>query len=154
MFGESTCIEGIPEHIAIDPSIVFDFDNAREFLMKQLGDGWCSVDHCRKTIKANYAQLIDLDESFWLESLFLEQAYDQMIRDHLRGCMLSLLPGSKDKRAIAKVVAAARCLATGPVVSAQKHDLQLEMTSAVDTMLEVSEANGPPLVRSAKCVSG
>ena len=143
LWGESASIPGVPEHIDVDPSLVFDFENARDFLLKQLGDGWVSVDKIRSAIKTNYIELCKLDETFWLEHLWLEQSFENQIQEHLRNCMLNLLPGAREKRAISKVTAAGRLLSTGPVVVAQKKCIEKEMTSAVDALVDMAEGGGP-----------
>lgn len=143
MWGESGVITGVPEHVEVDPSLVFDFENARDFLLKQLGDGWVSVDKIRSTIKSNYIELLKLDEIFWLESLWLEQSFDKQIQEHLRNCMLNLLLGPREKRAISKVASACRVLSTGPVVMAQKKTIEKEMTAAVDALVDMVEGGGP-----------
>ena len=143
LFGDTGVIPGVPQHVEVDPSLVFDFENARDFLLKQLGDGWCSVDKIRATIKSNYVELLKLDATFWLESLFIEQAFDKQIQEHLRNCMLNLLPGPREKRAISKVTSACRQLSTGPVVMAQKKPIEKEMTSAVDALVDMAEGGGP-----------
>ena len=122
LHSESLPIAGCPQHIHIDESLIFDFENAREFLLKILGEGFVTMETCKNNMKQNQSELRKLDSTFWLEEAFVEHAYDEMIENHLRNCMLQVVPDAREKRILSKCVVAARALSTGPMIMAQKKE--------------------------------
>ena len=51
LFGEKGPVPDAPEHVKIPPELLFDMADGREYLLKQLGPGWQSVEAMRKNVK-------------------------------------------------------------------------------------------------------
>ena len=146
VFGDSAPLPSISEHTKIDPALIFDAQNAREFLENKL-EGKChSIDSVKKTVNGHVTELLKLDRSFFLEIAFLNDHYDDLVETRMRDHMLECLPRPNERRSLAKAVIATRVLSTGPTTMAQRKSVQSDMVNAANCLLDISQGQSPSAV--------
>ena len=153
LYGEDGRIPNTPEFVDIPDSLLYDIRNARDYLLDVIGPGWQSVETLRATVESHLATTMKSDKTFWLEKEFFLPAggpFDLAIDQHLKNCLLTILPSSGQTRSFGKGVAAARQLTTGDIVVAQKKTLVKELTSATSMMNDILDNQGPSSAEAAK----
>ena len=91
LFGAEAPLPGVPQHSNIDPSMIFDAANAREWLATKT-EQCTSIASCKKVVKDNLEELCKMDSNFWMEWMFLSEHYDSRMEEHMRSLMLEVLP--------------------------------------------------------------
>ena len=153
LYGEDGRIPNTPEFVDIPDSLLYDIRNSRDYLLDVIGPGWQSVETLKSLVESHLATTMKSDKTFWLEKeLFLPAGgpFDLAIDQHLKNCLLAILPNPEQTRSFAKGVAAARQLTTGDIVVAQKKTLVQELTSATSMLQDILDNQGPSSSEAAK----
>ena len=150
LFSEEGKIEGCPECTKIPEELTYDISNCREFLMRQLGDGWMTVAAMKKIVKSSSDQCRKMDATYWMDEQFLLQEYDQLIDQHLKRCFLNCLPEHGQKRNVGRAQLACRTLCTGQIVMAQAKPLERELVGACNILSDMVDGRGPSPQDAAK----
>ena len=143
-------LENIPRTVKVPERMKLDISNGREFVFRLLGDGWNSMDTIKKIIKSNLGEIKKLDKTFWLDEVLLFELYDDMISTKLKDQFLEMLPRQGEKFNLSKITTAARLFVTGPVVAAQRKCLERELVSALNLLVDISEARGPSALEASR----
>ena len=143
LYGAEAPIDGVPSTITVPASLIYDAANGREFLNSRMGEGWQSVRSMKQCFKANYNEALKLDPSLWQDLHFIEEEFEPLMEEKLKKCLMSCLPGDKEKRSVAKAVVACRLLSTGNLASAQQTSLQKSLTAATNLLQDIADGKSP-----------
>jgi hypothetical protein len=143
LFGAEAPLPGVPEHTKIDPTMIFDAANCREWLATKT-EQCTSIASLKKIVKDNLGELIKMDEHFGvMEWIFLTEHFDSLMEERMRSLMLEVLPNIGEKRNIAKAAHAARLLSAGETALAQAKNIQGDMVSAANALQDISMSVTP-----------
>ena len=143
VFGKSAPVPGVPSTVKIPPSMMLKVKNVREVVCQHLGEGWQTLAQMKTQASKHSTEWNKLCSSWWLVEKWLQEHADAMLEDHLKLCLLEVLPRTGEAQCMSKALVAARALSTGPACMAARKSTEREISAAVNLLQDMVDGRSP-----------